>query len=469
MKQGLLSSYIAGIKEKEKGESFEKIFKYFLPEFITAIVLYSALYLLDARFIADLKSTSTYATLGSTNTLLHFLIKVAEGLSIGSIIIGGQYNGAQNYHGVGKTLRDTFWLTFILGFVIASSLYFGAYWIYKLYGVPDKMIDLGIPFLRLRAIGVFFTFIYFAFISFLRGIKNTKTPMYVFIIGAITFLFFDYSLIFGKFGFPELKLQGSAIASVIQYGIMLLIVSIVVLTDKEYKKYSVKLFTEMTDFHAIKRLLIISWPIVLDKATIAMAYIWLGSMFNPMGKVAIASFSVIKDMERVAFLPAIAFAQVITFLISNDLGAGNFEAIKTNIKKVVFLASIAVFIILSIFLAKTEYFISIFDQKGTFTAFAARAFPPLSILVFFDILQLILSGALRGMGDVKTVMMTRITLVFGAFIPITYFISKMTTIDGVMKFVLIYGMFYICSALMSVIYIKRFRKDFMHIVGKSSK
>jgi len=459
MKKGVFASYVEGIKDASHGEGYINILRYFFPEFISALVLYSALYLLDAHWIAHLKSTSTYATLGITNTFLNFIIKIAEGLSVGSIILCGQYNGADNFKKVGRTLVETFWVTFILGALISCSLYFGAYAIYQFMGVPERMISLGVPFLRLRAIGIFFTFMYFAVIGFLRGIKNTRTPMNIFVMGSFIFIFFDYVLIFGKFGFPEMKLNGSALASVIQYGFMLIMSLYIVLSDKENKKYSIDLFSASSGFSDIKRFFSLSWPVVMDKAMMAAAYIWLAAMIAPMGKCALASFTVIKDMERFAFAPALAFAQVITFLASNDFGASNLSGIKTNIKKIVFMASIFVFAFLLIFSVYPEFFIQMFDKKDAFTRFSSKIFPLLSILVFFDLLQLILAGALRGVGDVRTVMWTRIIVCFGCFFPLSYIVSHLPIADEMVKFVLIYGMFYIGNAFMSLVYINRFRSN----------
>ena len=133
--------------------------------------------------------------------------------------------------------------------------------------------------------------------------------------------------------------------------------------------------------------------------------------------------------------------------------------IKSNIKKVIFLSSILVFFIILVFVLWPVSVIQIFDRRGDFTGFAARVFPLLSGLVFFDLLQLILSGALRGVGNVKTVMAVRFLVCFGYFVPLSYVLSKLPIQDPVLKFVLIYGTFYIGHALMSVIYIHRFRGE----------
>lgn len=458
MKKSLLVSYFDGVTSISKGESYKNLLEYFFPELISAFVLYSALHLIDSMFVADLKSTSAYATLGVTKNLVHFIVKAAEGISVGATILCGVYNGAAEFRQVGRTLSDVFWTSIIVGLAISSMLYFGAYWIYYFYGVPEKMINLGIPFMRLKAVGVFLTFVYFAFLAFLRGVKNTKMPMVIYLIGAAIFIFFDYALIFGKFGFPAMGLQGSALATVIQYASMLLAGAAIVFLSPEYKKYFLTLVPKLS-YENIKRLFILSWPVVMDKCIMAITYIWLGMMIAPMGKYVIAGGSIILDMERISFLPAIAFAQIITFLASNDFGARNYENIKINIKKCVFLSSLFVFLIILLFCIFPRQFISIFDRKGTFTDFAAYVFPIVSSLIFADILQIVLSGALRGIGQVRTVMWVRFTCCFLIFFPISYVISYMPMASNTLKFILIYGIFYICNGIMSLIYINKFRSD----------
>lgn len=440
-----------------RGESYTQILRYFAPEFITALVLYSVLYLIDARWIADLKSTSIYATVGVTNTMLHFVTKVAEGFSVGTVILAGHYNGLKDYKQVGKTLTDAFWVTVISGGALAAMLFFGAHSIYYFYGVPDKMIELGVPFLRLRAVGIFFMFIYFAIVGFLRGVKKPRIPMQIFVVGALVFLFFDYGLIFGAFNMPAMGLKGSALASVIQYGVMLALATAYVLINPHNRKYGIQIFMAVSDWSRVKELVKLSWPIMIDKATLAASYLWLGYLINPMGKYAIASYAVIKDLERLAIQPAAAFAQVITFLVSNAYGLHDWRGIKNNIKKTIFLASIFVCAILLVFSFWPESFITIFDPKGKFTEFSARVFPFLSVLVFFDLLQLILSGAMRGAANVKLVLVTRLAVVLFYFVPVSLFISKLPIESLFLKFLLIYSSFYIGNGLMSIVYIIRLR------------
>lgn len=459
MVRSFITRYINDVYNGEKGEQYGTLLRYFVPEFITNFLLYAMPFWLDAAFIGSLASTTTYATLGVTNSFLHLIIKVGEAISVGTVVLSGQFNGQNLFENAGRALRDAFWLTTILGLTFGSVLFFGAHTIYTWYGVSEEIVALGVPFLRLRAVGVLCMFIYLALIGFLRGIKNSRAPMKIFIFGSMLFVFFDYALIFGHFGFPALGLQGSAIATVIQYSSMMIIALGYVLFNKKNLKYSINLFSGLTDISYVKHLLAISWPVVLDKSIMAWAYVWLGKMIATMGTDGIAAFCVVKDMERFAFLPAIAFAQIITFLASNDVGTKNWEGVKVNIKKTIILAMGMVSILLSFFIYYRASIINIFDKKGDFSGIAMQAFPILSIFIIFDLVQLILSGALRGAGNVRIVMMVRFVTCFAYFVPVSYVLSRWQFENEAVKLILLYGSFYLGNALMSIWYIRRFRSE----------
>ena len=459
MKRSLLTSYVAGIIDTNNGESYWTLARYFFPEFITSFILFAVPFLLDANFISHLKSTPAYATQGLTNNLLHLIFKIAEGISIGTVIVGGHLNGQGRLGEIGKVVRDAFWTTVILGGFIAVMLYFGAPYIYYWLGAAPEVLVLATPFLQLRALGIFFTFVYLAFIGFLRSIKNTRTPMEIYLIGAIAFIFFDYALIFGKFGLPALGLKGSAVSSVIQSVVMLITCMVFIFSDERYRPYGISLFKPNGDSSYIKQLLYTSWPVVADKSILAIAYIWLSKMMCPKGLCVTATFCAVKDIERLAFLPAIAFAQVVTIIVSNEFGKRDWQGIKSTIKKCVFLASVMVFAILLFFVIFSDRTIQMFDKTGDFKPLAKQVFPILSVLVFFDLLQLILSGALRGANNVKTVMYVRLAVCFGYFVPVSYVLAQLDIADPALQFLMIYGSFYVGNALMSVVYIMRFRSE----------
>ena len=200
----------------QSGDSIKDILYYWLPEMISNTMLVSLPPLIDAYIVASLKSTMTYGALGMANNFLHLLIKLAEAIPVAAIATIGRYNGAEEYDRCGKSLGDTFWTTTFIGTILASLIFFNSRNIFLWLGVPEQMVNLGVPFLQVKAIVIFLIFISLGFFAFMRGVKNTRTPMVIYSISMAVFIFFDWALVLGNCGFSKMGLMGSAIASIIQ-------------------------------------------------------------------------------------------------------------------------------------------------------------------------------------------------------------------------------------------------------------
>jgi MATE family multidrug resistance protein len=446
-----------------KGESIYKILKYFYPEFVSSLILYSALSLFDSFFIAGLESKKAYTILGITNTLFHLITKLIDGFSVALTILVGQYNGIYRYEDAGKVLKDGIFTTIIIGGIISLNIFLFSNYIYRFYSIPDDTLNLGIKFLKIKVIGTFLSFIFYPIIGFLRGIKNTKTPMLILFSGAFIFVFFDYILIYGYLGFKRFELIGSAIAYILQYIFMIIVSIIFIKTDKNYKKYRFKI-REAINFNNVKNIIKISWSIVLDKASLAISLIWLAkisaiiakSSINIKPEYILSSFIAINDIERFAILPGLALAQIITFLVSNDYQANRWDNIKNNIKKILILSVLFVGSLLTIFGIYPNIFLSFIDKKNEFSYIVKKVIPIINLFAIFDVIQLILSAALRGATQVKLVMITRILCIALYFIPLSY-LSIFINLDPISKIVLLYMILYSSNILMTIIYLIKLR------------
>jgi len=445
-----------------EGESCLQIAWYWVPEIISAVVLFSFPAMIDSWIVSQLGSATLFGAVGMGSNFLHVLIKLAESIPVAGMAIIGRHNGAREYEKCGEGLADSFWTTFILGLSQFLFIFLGAHAIYRWLNVPAEMVAFGAPFLQLKSLGVFFIFITLGLLGFIRGVKNTLVPMALNIAGLVAFVFFDYALVLGAFGFPQYGIMGSAMATIIQYAVMNIGALWFILANPEYKKYFAVVFFTIFDIKGILKLLNLSWRIMIDKSTISLAYIWLAKMLAPMGSYAIASFDVVKNLERATFVPVIAAAQIITFLVSNRLGARDISGAYANIKKLYIMTTLVLFVTVIALLTNTTYFVSIFDPKNIFTELAAAVLPAISIFVFFDFSQVFLAGALRGAGDVKIVMWTRVLVCGFFFVPISYMFSTMPGIPDVLRFILVYSSFYVATGIIGLIYLYRIKSHAWH-------
>ena len=442
-------------KMRCNGEPIKDILFYWLPEVITSMVLVALPPIIDSYIVSNSQSITSYGALAMTASFIHTLIKMAEAIPVAAIAIIGRHNGAKEFNKCGEGLGNTFWTTLITGFVIFATIAIFSVPIFHWLGVPENMVYVGAKFLTLRSSSILFVFTFFSFVGFMRAVKNTKTPMIINMIGVATFIFFEYALVLGNLGFPKLNLNGAALATIIQYAVMNVIALGYILLNKEYKKYFSKVFFMVFQPKKMLKILNLSWPIIIDKIVFAFSYIWLSKMIATMGTVSIASFDVVKNLERFAFIPAVAFAQIITFLVSNRLGAQDAEGASANIKKVLVLTGLTLGTALIILCVNAKFFVSFFDPNNEFSHFASVVLPPISLLVIFDFVQVILAGALRGAGDVRTVMLGRLFPCLLFFWPVSYLISTITWLNPTVKFVLIYGTHYLNTGIMGIIFLYR--------------
>lgn len=440
-----------------KGDSFKHIFLYWLPELITAIVFVVLPPVYDSYLTAQLKSIATYGAIGMASNFLHTLIKLSEALPTAMIAIYGRYNGRKEYEQCGQGLGDTFWTTCILGFSQFIIILFGANLIFRALGVPTEMVSIGASFLRIKSLGFFFMFTLMAFIGFMRTVKNTRMPMFLTSFGVGFYLLIAPLFAFGGLGIHGMGQNGIALATVIEFAVMNAIAIGYIMFNPEYKKYFPKTFFYIFSFDRVKHLLNISWPIIIDKSLISWSYVWLSSLIAPMGAVAIGSFDIVKNLERFAFIPAIAAGQIVSFLVSNRLGTQDPDGASANIKKVLILTALTVIPSLIGLCIFSHYFIGFFDTTHELSAFASKVLPYISLLVIFDFTQIVLSGALRGAGDVKTVMLGRFLACIVFFFPVSYFLSHFPNVSNTVRFTLTYGAFYLATGVMGLIFLLRMR------------
>jgi len=434
----------------QSGDSIKDILLYWLPELVSAAILVSLPPMIDSWIMSRLGSTTLYGAMAMGTNFLHTLIKLAESIPVAAIAVMGRHNGAQDYEKCGESLGDTFWTTVLFGLTQFSFILVAATSIYRWLNVPEEMVAHGAHFLQLRSFGVLLIFMCLGLLAFMRAVKNTRMPMLINLIGIAVFIFTDYSLVLGKFGMPRLELLGSALATTVQYAVMNTLALTYILTNPDYKKYFKHMFFSIFSIKRALHILNLSWPIMIDKMSIAMSYVWLSKMLAPMGAMAIVTYDVVKNLERFAFLPVMASAGIITFLVSNRLGAHDGEGAMGNIRKVFLLTYCTVIPALLILCVKAPFFISFFDPKNQFTAFASTVLPIISLLVILDFTQVVLAAALRGAGDVRTVMLTRLVCCFCFFVPVSWLLAQIPGISTTLRFTLVYGSFYITTGLIGL-------------------
>ncbi len=457
MKKTVWASYFDGVQLKTPGESYRSIINFFAPEVVTALVAYAVIPLIDSAFISCLADAQVYATLSITKSLMHCITKLAEGVSVGAMVVCGIAHGQEDAAAVGRAWGTVCAATILLGLSIASAIACMPAALMSFMHVPQALHGVAIPFLRMRAISIFLMFVFFAMIGLLRGLKRNAIATHCMIVGTVVFVVTDYLCIFGCCGIPCLSFVGSAVASIVQYLSMIGVVIKYLYDDPRLYAYGA--MVRWVGWREVWGLFCLSVPVMVDKVVLAAAKVFLLRCLAPMGGIALSSFGVISDLEMLMFVPAIAYAQVVTGLVSNEVGARDLIGIKYTIKKVLLLAVASALLMLLVTSWFAEVLIGFFDTQHIFSYFAVPAFRWISILALCDVVQVVLSAALRGCAQTQTVLRVRLCTLLLFCFPIAYGASLVAFQSDFVRFMTIYGSFYISNGCMALLYVIWLRSE----------
>lgn len=146
--------------------------------------------------------------------IFFFLFIFGIGLAMGlTPIVGEQY--AQGKHRKSASfLQNSVILYTVLGIVICA-IQFAVIPLFSHMGQPEEVIEAGLPYYRYLAWSMIPLMLYSAFKQFLEGVGNTKVAMVITIVSNVVNVIFNYLLIYGKFGFPEMGAAGAGLSTLI--------------------------------------------------------------------------------------------------------------------------------------------------------------------------------------------------------------------------------------------------------------
>ena len=262
------------------------------------------------------------------------LFIVGMGFGTGTQILIGRRNGEKNYAKIGGIFENSlyFMLVFSAAVVILSFLFSR-----KVLGFmlsSEEILDACMRFLNIRVFTLFFSLGCVIMRSFFVGIQLTKyIGMGAFIIAGSNFVF-DYLLIFGKFGFPEMGLEGAALAAVLAEVAGLLYYVLITVQKIDLSKYNLFVFRK-------PQLKIASQTMRLSVFTMLQNFISLSGWFlffviiEKTGEKNLATSNIIRSYYILILAPTWAYAAAASTLISNAIGAQQQHDVFGIVKRVV--------------------------------------------------------------------------------------------------------------------------------------
>lgn len=267
----------------------------------------------------------------------------------GASIFGTQFFGSKDFIGQKYTFRFRLFLSTV---VIAAGIFifytFGGELI-QLYISSDDSPEIAAATLHYGKQYLFimlFSLIPFgigqAYSTVVRECGETKIPMYGSISAIGINLFLDYGLIFGKFGMPEMGVQGAAVATVIAKWIEALVVIIWAHTHPEKNKYIEGIFkSAYIPAYLTKKMIVKGMPLIVNEFLWSLGMSVIAWCYSIRGLDVVAARNISSTITNLFNVIFVQIGGSIGIIVGAKLGEGNLEEAKDTDTKLIFFSCCA--------------------------------------------------------------------------------------------------------------------------------
>ncbi len=328
-------------------------------------------------------------------------------IGAGATALVSRYAGQGNPVEANHFSNQAISASLVLGGVAFALVQAGAPVLPALLGWDPVTSGLAVTYLRIESIGYLIVSLSAIGFACLRGMGDTRTPLYVMAVVNIVNIFVSAALVFGWGPAPALGIAGIAIGTVVARILGGALVLILLIRGRSGLKLH---YRDMRlRWASLWRLMRIGLPAGADGLlmwTANFAFVMIISQLatGETQAIIVAAHFVGIRIEALSYLPAFAWATAAATLVGQSLGAGQPERARHSGHLAAFQgAALCVVMGVAYFLFAGPIY-AVFNSSDDLARVSAVGVPALRLLAFFQIplaLMIIYANALRGAGDTR--------------------------------------------------------------------
>ncbi|UNO40934.1 MATE family efflux transporter [Streptomyces sp. MST-110588] len=295
-----------------------------LPAF-GALVAEPLFLMVDSAVVGHL-GTSQLAGLGIASALLTTAVSVFVFLAYATTAAVARRVGAGDLSAAIRQGMDGIWLALLLGAAVITVVLPGAPWLADLFGASPTAAPYSITYLRISALGIPAMLVVLAATGVLRGLQDTRTPLYVAIGGFSANAALNIGLVYGA----GLGIAGSAWGTVIAQCAMAAVYLVVVVRGARRHGASLR-----PDAAGIRACAQAGVPLLVRTLSLRAVLMIATAVAARLGDTRIAAHQIINTLWTLLAFALDAIAIAGQAIIGRYLGAGDVPGAKAACRRMV--------------------------------------------------------------------------------------------------------------------------------------
>ena len=263
-------------------------------------------------------SDNSVAAVGVVNQIIMLTFLVFEVINLGTSVLCSQYLGARLEKKVVQVVGVSLLVNLLVGGIISLILFTMARTILQWMGLGPELMADGMDYMRIVGAFAFFQAISLTLSASLRSANKAIYPMLVTVVVNILNIIGNYSLIFGKFGCPELGVEGAAISTAFSRGVSMVIL-FVILFRKHIHRFPLAYFRPFP-FIELKNLMRVGLPSAGEQLSYSSSQVVITFFINMLGVEALATRTYCVNIIMFVYLFSISMAQGGAICIGHLIG-----------------------------------------------------------------------------------------------------------------------------------------------------
>ena len=364
-------------------------------------------------------STQELAAAGLVNNLFILAILLTLGYSVGAVSQIGALYSQKRKERIVSILKSSILADSLQGLLIVLAL-IGLYVALPYMGQPDELVPLTRPYLVIQIASLPFMAVSNAFNQTTDSINDTAVSMTIMLIGNVWNIFFNWVLIFGHFGAPEMGIIGAAWATFSSRVVIFILSVLVFFVRPKYKQYTQYWHTAKLNRKDVFLLNRLGWPIAIQMGMETASFSLVAILIGWLGTNNLAAHQVMLNLANAIFMFYVGISNAVSIRVSNYNGLNSMQGVR-HAAFAGYHIILALGIVLSIIAFSFRYDVSLLftDNEEVANIVAVLAFP-LVLYQFGDGMQCTFANALRGLGDVKKLMWYSFLAYIVISLPLSY-------------------------------------------------
>ena len=385
---------------------------------ILAEIGWMAMGIVDALMVGPLGP----AAIGATGMSANIFIAVAifgMGLMLGLDTLVSRATGAEDRAEGVRWLGHGLWLALAASPILLAVCY-GVFSTIRFWGINPDVLTLARPFLNTLALGLPPLLVYAACRRYLQGIHVVRPIMWALITANAVNALGNWLLIYGHWGFPAMGVQGSAWATNVARLYMAAVLWAAILrTHRRWGADTPRISLSVTRAR-VRELLRLGAPaatqVTLEVGVFSVASA-LAGMLTP---VALGAHQITMNIVSVAFMVPLGLTSAAAVRVGHAMGArDHVRAVHAGWASFVAVTGIMLTVAL-IFVTAAEPLQRLFTRDAAVVAMGVRLLWLVAPFQWFDGVQAIATGVLRGLGDTRTPVIANVVAHWVLGLPLGY-------------------------------------------------